>query len=81
MTKKNLRAQVGIEFLIIVTAVIFFVSLFLLSIQSKQEEKTYQHQMIELSIMALVMGIVFIENSKYPKQQETKNTKYTQTKA
>ena len=49
------RAQVAIEFLIIIGAVVFFVSIFLLAIQNSQQEKTYQQQNIQLKEIALTV--------------------------
>lgn len=49
------KAQVAIEFLMIVGAVVFFVSLFLLAMQKTQEDKIYQHQDIRLKEIALTV--------------------------
>ena len=54
-TSQNHRAQVAIEFLIIVSAVIFFVSIFLLTIQNKQQSEAYHHQNIQLKEIALTI--------------------------
>jgi uncharacterized protein (UPF0333 family) len=52
--KKN-KAQVAIEFMIIISAVVFFVSLLLLAIQNKEESTTYQHQIIQIKEIALTV--------------------------
>ncbi len=52
---KNKRAQVGIEFLIIAGLVIFFISLFLLAIQSNHKTKITQHQNIQLKEIAITV--------------------------
>ncbi len=49
------RAQVAIEFMVIVGAVIFFTSLLLLAIQGSNQAKTYQHQNIQLKEIALTI--------------------------
>ncbi len=54
-TTHKKRAQVGIEFLVIIGAVIFFISLFLLAIQQNHGSKINQHQNIELKEIALTV--------------------------
>lgn len=49
------RAQVAIEFLIIVSALVFFVSILLLTIQNKQENESYNRQNIQLKEIALTI--------------------------
>jgi hypothetical protein len=49
------RAQIAIEFLMIVGAVVFFASLFLLAIQGNQQIKINQHQNIQLKEIALTV--------------------------
>ena len=51
----NRRAQVAIEFMIIIGAVVFFVSILLLAIQNSHEEKIYQRQNIEVKEVALTV--------------------------
>lgn len=55
LNRINHKAQVGMEFLIIVGAVVFFVSVFLLGIQNSQQQKTYSHQVIQLKEIALTV--------------------------
>lgn len=55
LTHSSRRGQVAIEFLIVVSALAFFVSLFLLAIQNSQQDKTYQHQNIQLKEIALTV--------------------------
>jgi len=54
-SNKIKRAQIGIEFLIIAGLVIFFVSLFLLAIQSNHKTKITQHQNIQLKEIAITV--------------------------
>ncbi|MFH0808399.1 MAG: hypothetical protein V1888_02175 [archaeon] len=49
------RGQVAIEFIIVLGAVLFFTSLFLLTIQKVQEEKIYSNQNIQLKEIALTV--------------------------
>ena len=49
------RAQVSIEFLIIIGAVFFFTSILLLGIQKNNEDKIYTHQNIQLKEIALTV--------------------------
>ncbi len=49
------RAQVAIEFMIIVGAVIFFTSLFLLSLQRNQEHEINKRQNIQMKEIALTV--------------------------
>ncbi len=49
------RGQIAIEFMIIVGAVIFFISLFLLSLQQAQEDEISKHQNIQLKEIALTV--------------------------
>lgn len=48
------KAQVGVEFLIIIGALLFFVSIFLLIIQENTEDKRYQRQDILTKEVALI---------------------------
>ena len=50
---RRCRAQVAIEFLITVGAVILFTSIFLLAIQNSHQDKTYHYQNIQLEEIAL----------------------------
>ncbi|MCK4650322.1 hypothetical protein KAT36_03755 [Candidatus Pacearchaeota archaeon] len=49
------RAQVGIEFIIIVGAVLFFASILLLAIQQNHQSKIYQYQNVQLKEIALTV--------------------------
>jgi hypothetical protein len=49
------KAQVAIEFLIISGAVLFFATIFLLTIQQNQQSKTYTQQNIQLQEIALTV--------------------------
>ncbi len=52
-TKK--RAQVAIEFMVIVGSVMFFMAIFLLAIQKENQSKIDQHQNIEIKEIALTV--------------------------
>jgi alpha-N-acetylglucosamine transferase len=49
------KGQVGMEFMIIAGALIFFCALFLLAVQNRQEERVYQRQIIQLKEIALTV--------------------------
>ena len=53
--QKKSKGQVGMEFLIILGGVVFFVSILLLAIQNNQEEKSKEKQMIQLKEIALTV--------------------------
>ncbi len=52
---KNKTAQTGIEFIIILGALLFFVSLFLLAIQENTSEELYKRENILLKDIALTV--------------------------
>ncbi|NPE26912.1 hypothetical protein HNV12_02830 [Methanococcoides sp. SA1] len=72
------RAQVGMEFLIIAGAALFFASIFLLSVQERQEDKTYQHQNIQLQEIALTVqneiNLAFESSDGYSREFEIPQT-------
>ena len=52
---RKCRAQVAIEFMVIVGAVLFFTSFSLLILQNNNQEKIYQRQTIQLKEIALTV--------------------------
>ena len=72
------RAQVAIEFMVILGAVIFFVSIFLLVIQQNQEDKTRKHQNIQLKEIALTVqneiNLALESSNGYSRQFEIPRT-------
>ena len=52
---KKSKAQVGIEFLMILGGILFFIALLLLAIQNNQEKKIKEHQNIQLEEIAITV--------------------------